>query len=1845
MVTLPPRRTVILKGELGDRYGREWNLRCTSPGEALAIIQANKPGMRRFLLEANGNAIGFRATIGDKTATHARLQMPFGKTETLTIEPVPVGQGSGKSTWAIIGGIALVALSFVLPGAGAAGTGLLGTGFGAATGSAAFAATLGTALVLGGISQLLAPTIGDQEAKERRDSYTFGGPGQRAIQGAVKPLLYGTVYAGSQPVSLGVSSSDYLTQGVGTVGSDVYRPLPANQAERGVAENASAQAAFVGKSSIKNGAWRSQPASDRSAGISPGGGKGGKGGSGASEAPDDLRSKAYAFIQDVLGEGEVAGPVDVEGRLVTDARIGQAIYFDDTPVQNLDGSFNFRGVTLATLAGTPSQTYVKGFSDTRATKQVGTEVKFGAPVTTSITDTNIDAVEVSIQTDTLATTDKKTGDVTGASFGIEIFLQYDGGGFTSVFSTTVGPGKTTTGYEKSWRLDLNSFSTSVDIRVSRTTPDATSSNVRNKSYFGSITEITDEKLNHPNTAKVALQIDAEQFNNIPRRVYHWRGIKVLIPNNYDPETREVTGVWDGGFVTAWTDNPAWIWFDLLTNDRYGLGSYVTTSQVLTSSLYSVMQDCDVLVSTGRRDSTVIRASYSTGATSIIIDPPTGWLEAGMLYSNGASTFTCQTRARPYTRDSNITSGDLIVGRSYRVIDPGNGAADFSNVGGTADVADVWVATATTPTAWDGAILEPQYFTITVDAIDHDITAGDTYTFVPREPRYTCNVVLDTAEDAYKVMQEMATVFRGQIYYGASQFSVTNDRETDAVMSFTNSEVANGVFSYQSTAISARPTTALVQYNDDQSLGKPRPIYAEEPDALARLGFNEKRIVAIGCSSPSQAKRQGLATLYTSALETEVVTFVTTMKAYGLKPGDVIQTLDNDRAAATLGGRLAYGASTTALVLDRDVKLVAGTTYTITCGVAGQEKQIQTGNFTASVTTETNYLVLSTAFSSAPGTGTSWIMQASTDTSLKEWRVLRAAETDEQYFEIVAAEFSRTKYDLIEKLETQALRSLTVGNTVVVAPPTNVRVETEFLVTEAQTIKFATVNWTASVDPTTRLYRIHWRFEENEWDVSGVSRGTSHRITLGAPGTYSFRVLAENNFGYNSGPVEGTFVLTNEGVIFGTGDSAETTNAPVIIPVTGEFGLEADVDVTMIAQEAGVDVFYTIEDDGWITEGGTLTSGVEYVIARTDTNFDVTNLGAPDNLEGTIFTASSTGAPADWGDDELGALQPNANPDPQDSGVLFNPNWLQYTQEMYRSTSDWVTVNVSSKGRSTRVLSPNGKFNTSFFFSSVDAEIYQDTTPGDARMTVGQDWNFSIWLTVRYAYVGEVTLYIEERGGAETESRTTLVTLPPPVYQLFRYDLTHQIEQPDRTTIRVGILYNGQGSWVGTYGAMLAMGAFAPLYQKTEATRAGFVTVTVPDTAVSAIQNKVTVRARSLAGEVVYSDSAVETYEAVTSTTAEPVMSPTPGGYTGTSYPQAITLTAEEGSQIYYTTDNTDPTTSPTRKLFSAPFNIVQDTLVRAYAIGEDDAMNGIIGTTITNGDPVLGTSEDGVIYLTFTTPASTAGTETIVETGTSARGLHVRMNAGAIELLAGDNSATIHASEAISPSTSYRCAIEINSSQNEVTMLLKEEDGTKLSTVDDIVGAASTYTGDWAASGATGLGQVSGTALGTGGAFTGTISIARFGINQTLTPPKANSAEISGLYYAGFRLNISPAEGESTGGGGLGTGRSIGDLTVSNLQSSGGEYTFDLTANLNGGEGVGADYYTSIPGPADGNPALFGVPVSFGPFKEAAGSKIITVQDVVTKVTKQVTVELNIIDITTGQQIVDITTGQDLVGG
>ncbi|MCI7718706.1 MAG: phage tail protein [[Pasteurella] aerogenes] len=308
-------------------------------------------------------------------------------------------------------------------------------------------------------------------------------------------------------------------------------------------------------------------------------GKGGGGGRTPYEAPESGRSKQRVKIIEIVSEGEIQGLVDGV----------KSVYLDNTPIQASDNSYNFNNIEAQGTIGSQDQDVLDGFNTSEKEVAVGVEVKKTQPITRTVTDEKVSRVRVTVGVKALYEQNSQ-GDTNATSVTLQVFVN------DTPYSVTFN-GKYSSQYLKHIEItDLPPVP--FTLRVERVEADSKSQRLQNGTLWASYTEIIDTQFAYPNTALVGIMFDSEYFNAIPQRNYEIKGIKLRVPSNYDPATRQYNGLWDGTFKIAWSDNPAWVLLDILTNKRYGLGQRLGEINIDKWALYNVAQYCDQLVPDG-----------------------------------------------------------------------------------------------------------------------------------------------------------------------------------------------------------------------------------------------------------------------------------------------------------------------------------------------------------------------------------------------------------------------------------------------------------------------------------------------------------------------------------------------------------------------------------------------------------------------------------------------------------------------------------------------------------------------------------------------------------------------------------------------------------------------------------------------------------------------------------------------------------------------------------------------------------------------------------------------------------------------------------------------------------------------------------------------------------------------------------------------------------------------------------------------------------------------------------------------------------------------------------------------
>ncbi|MBJ8393155.1 host specificity protein J [Citrobacter cronae] len=697
--------------------------------------------------------------------------------------------------------------------------------------------------------------------------------------------------------------------------------------------------------------------------------KGRKGGSSSSrtptEQPDDLQSVAKAKILVALGEGEFAGQLT-----------GKNIYLDGTALENSDGTKNFSGVTWEFRAGTQAQNYIQGIPGTENEINVGTEVSSATAWTRTFTNTQLSAVRLRLKWPSLFK-QEDNGDLVGYSINYAIDLQTDGGTWQTVLNTSV-TGKTTSGYERSHRIDLPQAGSTWTIRLRKITADANSAKIGDTMTLQSFTEVIDAKLRYPNTALLYIEFDSSQFNgSIPQISCEPRGRVIRVPDNYDPDTRTYSGTWQGAFKWAWTDNPAWIFYDLVITDRFGLGNRLSAANIDKWTLYQVSQYCDQPVPDGK---------------------------------GGSGT----------------------------------------------------------------------------------------------EPRYTCNVYVQDRNDAYTVLRDFAAIFRGMTYWGGDQIVALADMPRDVDYAYTRANVIDGRFTYSSSTTKTRYTTALVSWSD------PGNAYADamepvfEQPLVARYGFNQLEMTAIGCTRQSEANRKGRWGILTNNKD-RVVSFDVGLDGNIPQPGYIIAVSDELLSGKVMGGRIS-AVNGRVIKLDRVADASAGDRLILNLpSGASQSRTIQAINGES--------VTVTTAYSETPQAEAVWVVE-SDELYAQQYRVVSVSDNDDGTFSITGAWHDPDKYARIDTgaiIDQRPVSVIPPGNQ---SPPANIVISSFSVVQQNISVETMRVSWDQAQNAI--AYEAQWRRNDGNWVNVPRSSTTSFDVQGIYAGRYLVRVRAINAAEISSG---------------------------------------------------------------------------------------------------------------------------------------------------------------------------------------------------------------------------------------------------------------------------------------------------------------------------------------------------------------------------------------------------------------------------------------------------------------------------------------------------------------------------------------------------------------------------------------------------------------------------------------------------------------------------------------------------------------------------------------------------------
>ncbi|KNY09432.1 host specificity protein J [Achromobacter piechaudii] len=721
-----------------------------------------------------------------------------------------------------------------------------------------------------------------------------------------------------------------------------------------------------------------------------GGGKGGGGGRSPKESPDSLHSTAFARIIDLVSEGEVYGPTHGLSGALRD------VYLDGTPIANEDGTLNFQSVAIDFRTGTQTQDPLPGFPASETTTGANVELTATTPWVRSFTDTQLSAVRITLAVSGLSQANTSNGDISGYRVEYRIEVSTDGGAYQLALASAFD-GKTTQRYARSHRIELPVARSGWSVRVVRVTANAASSTIVDRTFVDAFTEVIDAKLRYPMSAVVGIKVDASQFQNIPTRSYDWKGRIIRVPSNYDADSRAYTGTWDGTFKLSWTDNPAWIFFDLVSNDRYGLGERIPAGWLDKWGLYQIARYCDELVPDG---------------------------------------------------------------------------------------------------------------------------------FGSLEPRFTCNAYLQTAADAFRVLQDLASAFRGMAYWASGSVFAVADMPGDPVYTFTSANVIDGRFNYVGSALNTRYTVALVSWNDLSDMGRQKVEYVEDRQALARYGLKQVEVSAFGCTSRAQANRVGKWLLLTSRMETRSVSFAVGLDACRVRPGSIIRVADQHLAGRRIGGRIRE-ATATVITVDAELGVRPGDRLTVNLPSGVSETRIVSTavgqGLTADMTTFTVdsteltadmvglpgtvlILTVTAPFSEVPEAECVWTLE-SESLSAQRFRVLRAKRKDGLIAEISAIQHEPGKFDNVDfgtRLDPAPVTVIPPG---VQPPPSDVTITSYSVIDQGYASHTAVFSWKAAASAV--AYEVQWRRDNSEWVNLPRTGSTSIEVPNIYAGAFLCRVRALN----------------------------------------------------------------------------------------------------------------------------------------------------------------------------------------------------------------------------------------------------------------------------------------------------------------------------------------------------------------------------------------------------------------------------------------------------------------------------------------------------------------------------------------------------------------------------------------------------------------------------------------------------------------------------------------------------------------------------------------------------------------
>ncbi|WPJ49257.1 hypothetical protein RCIP0017_00019 [Klebsiella phage RCIP0017] len=680
------------------------------------------------------------------------------------------------------------------------------------------------------------------------------------------------------------------------------------------------------------------------------------------EMPDNLISKDKVKLLLAVSDGEV----------VNDFSLKQ-LHFGGVPVQNEDGTFNYEGVIAEFRPGTQTQDYIQGFSESSAEFQVTREVTHNTPYTLTVSNKNLSAIRFRLLWPRVLK-QKDNGDMVGSVVEYKIEMAVDGASYQTYLTGKIDGKNTTGGYDRSIRVNLpQNFTSQVLIRVSRVTPDSDGVKVVDAFQVQSYAEVIDAKFRYPLTAMLYVEFDSDLFQNqIPTISLKKKWKIIQVPSNYDPINRTYSGTWDGVFKWAWSNNPAWVLYDLIMNQRYGLDQRELGIPVDKWSLYEVAQYCDELVPDNR---------------------------GGM------------------------------------------------------------------------------------------------------EPRYLMDVVVQSQVEAFQLVRDICSAFRGMTFYNGESLSIIVDKLRDPVYLFTADNVVDGVFVRTFPSEKTMYTSCNVMFDDEENQYEQdvEPVF--NPDAAMRFGHNPTSITAIGCTRRTEANRRGRWILQTN-LSATTVSFSTGLEGMIPSCGDVIYVADPHWQSAfnlVLSGRIMEVTGTQVFLAFRcDAK--AGDTLILNTDDGKPVRRT-----IASVSADGKTLTLNVGYNFDVAPDSVFLIE-SDQLAAEQYvvtRIEKGSDDDEFTFAITATQYNPNKYDAIDNGVITDDRPTSVVDPDSLGAPKNLTISSFSRIVQGMSVETMVIGWSAV--QYAKLYEVQWRKDGGNWN--NVPRTATTQVDIEGiyAGEYQARV--------------------------------------------------------------------------------------------------------------------------------------------------------------------------------------------------------------------------------------------------------------------------------------------------------------------------------------------------------------------------------------------------------------------------------------------------------------------------------------------------------------------------------------------------------------------------------------------------------------------------------------------------------------------------------------------------------------------------------------------------------------------